>query len=133
MEAFMRYSARAFLLLVAVLFVPACGTQKRKNPPVVVFTSPSSGASSVPRQPIIYIRYDKPLDPSTVDSGHFILADSVGVIPCAVSYNANLFHVRIIPNTAIGNDTAARTPPARPPRGSPPPRRRPGAAHPPPH
>jgi hypothetical protein len=94
---------RAALLLVAALLVPACATQKRKNPPVMIFTSPSGGASNVPRQPIIYIRYDKALDPATIP-GSYILADSNGTISCTVTYNPALFEVRMTPNSALGAD-----------------------------
>jgi len=101
-------SGRLLLILAAVLLVPACSTQKRKNPPVIVFTSPASGASSVPRQPVIYIRYDKALDPSTVNSSQFLLADTVGTIACTVSYNPALFEVRMVPSVALGSSSAIK-------------------------
>jgi hypothetical protein len=94
---------RAALLLVAALLVPACSTQKRKNPPVITFTSPSGGATNVAPAPVIYIRYDKDLDPATIP-GSFILADTVGVINCSVTYYPALLEVRMIPNSSLVPD-----------------------------
>ncbi len=97
----MRFScSRAVLLLAAALLVPACSAKDRKNPPVITFTSPSGGDTNVAPAPVIYIRYDKDLDPATIP-GTFILADTVGTISCTVTYHPALLEVRMVPNASL--------------------------------
>src|SRR4029079_18396595 len=50
--------------------------------------------------PVIYIRYDKALDQSTIP-GSFILADTNTTIGCVVSYNPALFEVQMVPSGAL--------------------------------
>src|SRR5262249_4782850 len=50
--------------------------------------------------PVIYIRYDKALNQSTIP-GSFILADTGGTIGCTVSYNPALFEIQMVPNSAL--------------------------------
>jgi hypothetical protein len=93
---------RALLLLGVALLVPACG--KTPDPgPTILSVSPQG--SSVPRETIIYINWDRPLDTSTVPTG-FALNDSLGnSISATGAWNAVLNQVSITPTSALAGAT----------------------------
>ena len=60
-------AARVLVLAAAIFCVPACGGSDDDDESLVVtFTSPSNGTGSVPRQPVIYVRFNMPLKPASV-------------------------------------------------------------------
>lgn len=100
----MRILAKLLLLAVAAAVVPACSNPK-KRAPVITLTSPIFGAVNVPRAPIIYIRFDRAMDATTITPTNFLLDDAIGSIAVTVTYNANLFEARIVPNAALAAST----------------------------
>jgi hypothetical protein len=101
----MRTLAKLLLVAAAAVVVPACGSNDRKRTPVITFTSPTPAAVNVPRQPIIYIRFDRDMDPATINTTNFLLDDIGGPITVTVTYNAALFEVRIVPTAALAAST----------------------------
>jgi hypothetical protein len=94
--------ARALGILAIVLFIPACG--KTRDPgPTILSVFPQG--SSVPRQVIIYLNWDRALDPSTVPTG-FSLTDDLGASVSATgAYNSVLDQVSITPSAALAGGT----------------------------
>ena len=93
------------LVVVGVLLAPACKPKSDSDdvsPLVVTFISPINGEGSVPRQPVVYIRFDRPLDPATVIPTNVVLLDSLSaIIPTSVTYPDCLNEVRVVPNSAL--------------------------------
>ena len=91
------------LLVVAAVaaVLPACGSTKKKDPPIVldVFPAPSSNAS---RFPNIFLRFDKPLDPASVAGSVQLIDQSNATQNITVSYNPGLFEIRIVPTLVLG-------------------------------
>lgn len=96
-------AARLLALAAGALLIPACSGDSDGNDPLVVtFTSPINGAGSVPRQPVVYVRFNRPLDPATVIPANFILLDSLSaIIPAVVTYLDCLNEARVVPNSAL--------------------------------
>lgn len=96
-------AARVLVLAAAIFCVPACGGSDDDDEALVVtFTSPINGTGSVPRQPVIYVRFNKPLKPASVILTNFVLLDSLSaIIPRSVSYAPCLNEVRVVPNAAL--------------------------------
>ena len=98
-------AAHLFVLVVGILLAQACKPKSdsdKISPLSVMFISPVNGEGSVPRQPVIYIRFDRPLDPATVIPTNFVLLDSLSaIIPATVTYPDCLNEVRVIPNSSL--------------------------------
>jgi hypothetical protein len=98
------WCARVLTLGAALLFIPACKRSDDDDltPLAVTFTSPINGAGSVPRQPVVTIRFNRALNPATVIPLNFILVDSLSaIIPAPVSYEACMNEVRLVPSAAL--------------------------------
>lgn len=95
--------ARFLAVLAAVAFVPACGSDDDDEPLSVSFVSPAHGTGGVPRQPVIYVRFNRPLDPATVvDQGTVFLLTSLSAsIPIGVEYDDCLNEIRVVPDAAL--------------------------------
>jgi hypothetical protein len=93
---------RLLTLLAAVAFVPACGSSDDDEPLAITFASPS-GILDAPRQPVIYVRFNRPLDPATVvDQGTvFLIHSSNASIAIAVDYDDCMNEIRIVPDSAL--------------------------------
>jgi hypothetical protein len=63
-------------------------------PPQVVATSPPARALHVPTEAAIWAEFDRPLDPSTVDTRHVFLKIDTRRLPITVSYDAA--HRRVV-------------------------------------
>ena len=95
-------AARALVLAAAVFCVPACGNDDSDEALVVSLTSPANLDGNVPRQPVIYVRFNKALKPATVTEANFVLLNSMSAaIPRDVSYSSCLNEVRIVPDAAL--------------------------------
>lgn len=104
-----RMVLKLVILAVVAVVVPACGSgSQKKMAPVIVFTSPTPLANTS-RQPIIYVRFDKALDPATVNATNVELGVVGGgaIAGITVTYNAQLFEIRIVPPAALGNAAGA--------------------------
>ncbi len=99
--------ARGFGILALALLVPACGGQSTETTqPSIESTLPSSGASGIPLQTVIYLNWDRALDSSSVDTSTFVLTDNVGSQKgVTVSYNAVLLQVAMAPTSALTSST----------------------------
>ncbi|HEX7897620.1 MAG TPA: Ig-like domain-containing protein [Planctomycetota bacterium] len=96
-------AARVLVLAAAIFCVPACGgSDDDEESLVVTFTSPANLDGGVPRQPVIYVRFNKPLKPGSVTEANFVLLNSLSAaIPRDVSYSGCLNEVRIVPDAAL--------------------------------
>lgn len=103
-----RWGLRLAALAAAVGLVPACKGGSPTTPLTVTFLSPVSGAASVPREPVIYLRFDRALNPTTVNSSNFVLADSLGLIAAGVSYVSCMNEVRMVPGAVLASGTLYR-------------------------
>lgn len=94
-----------FAALVAVAcLVPACGDggDGGNDALAVSFLSPANNSGGVPRQPVVYIRFNRPLDPATVTQGNVVLLDAMSAnLPRAVSYAGALNEIRVVPTSAL--------------------------------
>ncbi len=95
-----RWGLRLLPLAAAALLVPACG-KSDDTPLDVTFLSPVNGEASVPRQPVLYIRFDRALNPATVTSTNVVLANAGGPVSAPVSYAAYLNEIRMVPAAAL--------------------------------
>lgn len=96
-------SLRLLALLAAVAFVPACGSSDDDDEALVItFRSPSA-AEQPPQQPVIYVRFNRPLDPLTVvDQGTvFLFHSSNASIAIDVDYDDCMNEIRIVPSTVL--------------------------------
>jgi hypothetical protein len=97
-------TSRAARLLAVVLGALSCAAacDQVPSPLLVTFLEPVNGTGSVPRQPVIYVRFNRPLDPATVIDANFILIDSSSnIIGTAPTYYPCLNEVRIVPDSAL--------------------------------
>ena len=92
---------KILMLAIASAVIPACGSSEKNAAPFVIFASPNFFATGVPRCPVIYLRFDRALDPSTVNPSTIFLDSPTVNEVISVSYNAALFEVRIVPNTDL--------------------------------
>ncbi len=101
-------------LVVSILagLGPACGSPSDSNlPPIVIATSPTAVggvvAGSVPRWRIFYIKFDRALDPATVDKTTiYITPDAVfGPVDATVTYNDVVHEVRLVTTTPLTGNT----------------------------
>jgi hypothetical protein len=105
MEARMsiRTLTKLALLALASAVIPACGSSDKNQPPFITFVSPPFGANTS-RQPIIYVRWDRALDPATVNGTNVQLGVVGGsAVGATVTYHAPLNEIRILPTAALGN------------------------------
>lgn len=102
-----RFFIRSLMLAALAAFLPACGSKKNKNdPPAITFISPAAGVVGVSRQPIVYIRFDRALDPSTVNTTNFRFDLAGGPLTGhSVRYNPALYEVEMIPGAALAAST----------------------------
>lgn len=101
----MRRALRPLALLAAAAAVPACSGGDSTEPFRITFVSPANGTIDVGRQPIIYVRFDRALNPSTVNDTNFVLANSGGQVARTVTYEPCLNEVRITATAALVADT----------------------------
>jgi hypothetical protein len=94
---------RILALLVAVAGVPACGSNGDDDEPLSITFATPSGILDAPRQPVIYVRFNRPLDPATVvDQGTvFLIHSSNASIAIGVDYDDCLNEIRIVPDSAL--------------------------------
>ncbi len=101
-----RFLGRGLALAAAVFLVPACKDSSDDPLPLhVTFISPVGGATAVPRQPVVYVRFDRPLKPATVNSSTVGLTTAGGTVNAPVSYHAYLNEVRLVPSASLAAGT----------------------------
>ncbi len=89
-----------------IALTPACGESDDDDVPLhLTFAKPKGGDVDVPLQPVIYIRFDRPLDPATVNDTNFNLTGSGGNIPITVTWHPYLNEVRMVPVAALTPST----------------------------
>lgn len=91
------------LALAAAIVVPACGGGGGGGgaaPLAITLRAPASGAVDVGRSSVLYIRFNRTLDPSTVNNTNITLTGAANV-PCTVTYEACKAEIRIVPNAAL--------------------------------
>ncbi|MCI0718311.1 MAG: Ig-like domain-containing protein, partial [Acidobacteria bacterium] len=74
--------------------------------PSVVSVSPSDGATDIPINANISVRFDAPVNPLTVNGVSILLTDGANTaVPCTISFSSNNQDVRIVPHAplAAGN------------------------------
>lgn len=97
--------SRIACLLVAAL-VPACGQTKSQTAPSINASLPPPGSAGVPLQTIIYIDWDRDLDPTSVSTSTFTLTDNLGnAKTVTVGYNSLLDQVSMVPSSALAPST----------------------------
>lgn len=96
------WTLRLLALAATAALVPACGDSEDEGDFLaVVFASPMGGQTGVCRWPVIYIRFNRPLNPATVTSSNFGLTNSGGIVSAPVSYHPYLNEVRMVPSAAL--------------------------------
>jgi hypothetical protein len=94
-----RGSRKAWLALALALIVPACGKTPTNTGPTITGFLPQG--PSVARQVIIYIDWDRALDPSTWPTS-FTLTDNTGTaVTSTVAFNATINEISIKPFAAL--------------------------------
>jgi hypothetical protein len=102
------WGLRLMALAAAAALVPACsGDSSDENTPLTItFISPGDMTTNIPRQPVIYIRFNLPLDPATVNNNNFkIIIDGPLDIPASVTWHPYLNEVRMEPATPLNVST----------------------------
>jgi Big-like domain-containing protein/fibronectin type III domain protein len=100
----LRNLRKAVLFALAAAVVPACGGKEDKSP-VVVRMSPDFFTTGVARCPIIYVQFNKSLDPATVTPSTVFLDSPIVNEGITVTYNDALKEIRIVPTTDLAADT----------------------------
>ena len=98
-----RNAACARLALSLALAAAGCAKHAAPNqpvaqlPPQVVATSPPARGQHIPTDTAIWVQFDRPLDPSTVDVRHVFLKIDTRRLSITVSYDASTRRVIIDP------------------------------------
>ena len=99
----LRAMKRIVLLAIVAAIIPACkGSAADKAPTVVKFSPNTNGA---PRCPIIYVQFNRPLNPATVTTANVFLDSLLVNETITVSYNDALKEIRIVPTTDLAAST----------------------------
>ncbi|MFN3486211.1 MAG: Ig-like domain-containing protein [Planctomycetota bacterium] len=93
--------------LFAALLVPACGGGGGGGggapaPFQVIFRSPAADATNVARTAIVYVKFSRAADPTTVTETNFFLTSAGNPVPAAVSYSACNFMASLTPSAPLG-------------------------------
>ena len=96
------WGLRLAMLVLAAAVIPACGSSSSSSTLLAItMTSPVNGGST-PRQPVVYVRFNKALDPATVIPTNVVLLDTLSnIIPAAVTYVDCRNEIRIVPTAAL--------------------------------
>ncbi|HLY74377.1 MAG TPA: Ig-like domain-containing protein [Planctomycetota bacterium] len=90
---------KALLALALVILVPACGKSTKNTGPTIIGFLPQG--PSVARQVIIYIDWDRALDPGTWPTS-FTLTDNLGaIVTCSIGFSTANNEISIKPAAAL--------------------------------
>jgi hypothetical protein len=81
--------------------------QPERTPPQIAAVTPASGATDVGVGGAVTVRFNEPMQSSSITSSSFELRDSTGnLVPRSVSYDANTWTASVKPQSALAFTTA---------------------------
>jgi len=96
----------AALIVAATTAVTSCDDGGRADPPVVENTSPSDGASEVAVDAAVSVDFERPMDPSTINTANFGISCPAGTtIDGTVAYDGTTHRAVFTPNAVLPGDT----------------------------
>lgn len=101
---FQSMAKKLLLACAAVAIIPACGQNPKNDPPGILTFFPSA-TTNIPLVMIIYVDWDRALDPTTVP-GCMTITDNLGGSPGGtISYNAVNNELSLTPGTLVAGRT----------------------------
>lgn len=109
MSLFRSTVCKTLLLALAVVIVPACGTDNEKRHPVLMDVRPLTLASGVPLRPLILLKFDQGMDDSTINTTNITINLVSNGTPFGGNWNVThfpgSFQVVVTPQVPLAANT----------------------------